>query len=49
VGSPVLSGTLSSGFVAARYSRQLSRDRVRAFVIFASIGITTYHFYRTWT
>jgi len=46
-GSLVLLGTLSGGYVAAHYSRQLPQNWVRAFVIFASIGITTYYFYQT--
>lgn len=40
---------LGCGYVAAHYSRQLPQDGVRAFVIIASIGITTYYFYQTQT
>lgn len=46
-GSLVLLGTLSGGYVAAHFSRQLPQNWVRAFVIIAGIGITTYFFYQT--
>jgi uncharacterized membrane protein YfcA len=46
-GSLVLLGTLTGGYVAANLSRQLPQNWVRAFVIVASIGVTTYFFYQT--
>ena len=45
-GSLVLLGTLSGGYVAAHYSRQLPQRYVRAFIIAASITITAYFFYQ---
>ena len=44
-GIPVLLGTLVGGYFAAHLSRQLPQSYIRAFVIFASIGTTTYFFY----
>ena len=44
-GGLVLLGTLVGGYFAAHLSRKLPQAYVRAFVIFASIGITVYFFY----
>jgi len=44
-GSLVLLGTFVGGYFAAHLSRKLPQSYVRAFVIFASIGITAYFFY----
>ncbi|MBT4078135.1 MAG: sulfite exporter TauE/SafE family protein [Gammaproteobacteria bacterium] len=44
-GSIVLVGTLVGGYFAAHLSRKLPQFYVRAFVIFASIGTTSYFFY----
>ena len=44
-GSLVLVGTLVGGYFAAHLSRKLPQTYVRAFVIFASIGTTSYFFY----
>ncbi len=44
-GSIVLIGTMVGGYLAAHYSRRLPQSTVRRFVIFASIGITSYFFY----
>ena len=43
-GIAVLVGTLVGGYVAARISKQLSQQYVRAFVVLASCGITVYFF-----
>ncbi len=40
----VLAGTLVGGYVAARISKRLSQQYVRAFVVLASCGITIYFF-----
>ena len=44
-GSIVLLGTLIGGYVAAHVSRKLPQQKVRAFVILASVVITGYFFY----
>lgn len=44
-GVSVLLGTMVGGYIAARISRQLPQQYVRAFVIVASISITAYFFY----
>ncbi|WP_426415285.1 sulfite exporter TauE/SafE family protein [Aestuariirhabdus sp. LZHN29] len=44
-GTIVLLGTLAGGYVAAHISRKLPQAAVRAFVIFASCGITAYFFF----
>ncbi len=38
-------GTLTGGYIAAHFSRQISQVYVKSFVILAGIGITTYFFY----
>ncbi len=43
-GTIVLAGTLTGGYLAARISKRLSQQYVRAFVILASCGITVYFF-----
>jgi len=44
-GTFVLLGTLAGGYVAAHLSRRLPQEYVRAFVIAASVGITSWFFY----
>jgi len=43
-GTIVLAGTLVGGYVAAHISKRLSQRYIKAFVILASCGITTYFF-----
>ena len=43
-GTIILAGSLIGGYVAAHISKRLSQQYVRAFVIFASCGITVYFF-----
>ncbi|WP_067869195.1 sulfite exporter TauE/SafE family protein [Neptuniibacter marinus] len=48
-GTIVLLGSLAGGYVAAILSKKLPQQAVRQLVIFASIAITAYFFYDTYT
>lgn len=47
-GTSVLLGTLAGGYVAAHAARRLPQQRVRQFVVLASVAITGYFFYATY-
>jgi hypothetical protein len=47
-GTTVLLGTLIGGYVAANISHHIPQKYMRAFVVFASCGITGYFFFVTY-